>query len=49
MNRLLFRIRVAVILIARSERPAGAWKLARNFKPDGDARRAVADYVGFYY
>lgn len=49
MNRLIFRIRVSAILIARRESPADAWALAGNFKPKGGARRAVADYVGFYY
>lgn len=53
---MIFRAYIALILIAqRRERPADAWDQSRNFHPDhGDAsfsaaRRAVADYVGFYY
>ena len=50
MTALLFRARVAFLLIIqRRERPADAWALAGNFKPEDSARRAVADYVGFYY
>lgn len=52
---MIFRAYITLILIAqRRERPAAAWALAANFKPDGGdvslkgARRAVADYVGFY-